>query len=326
MKLGDLVLTPEPATRTILFGRISGPYRFLEDPIGGDLHHSRGIAWFARVSRDELSYGARNSLGSLLTLTRPSYDAELLRVADAHATDEPPATTGAARGPSPRTRGCDPEGHDLQRRGGAAASGSWRLSNVPATADAPARLTCNGSSSRFPTSSAASCGRLMRRASCIVSMIRSFPGGQFAVPAGRKRNVQSQSCRGAPDSQIQPSHLVLDGQQRLTSLYQALFGVGQSRFFLDIGSLISGAEVNDAVRVSSAERAAALETLEAQANALMMPISACELGRSSIGETMSSDAPRRRSADHVRSALRTSQQAYVDPLVRYAFPVTVLPE
>ena len=48
---------------------------------------------------------------------------------------------------------------------------------------------------------------------------------------------------------------MLDGQQRLTSLYQALYGVAQSRFFLDIGALISGADVDEAVRVFSAARA-----------------------------------------------------------------------
>jgi hypothetical protein len=73
-----------------------------------------------------------------------------------------------------------------------------------------------------------------------------------------------------------------DGQQRLTSLYQAIYGVGSSRFFLDIGALMSGAGVNDAVRVFSADRSAALEALKAQARALMMPVSAAldsEAGR-----------------------------------------------
>jgi hypothetical protein len=78
MKTGDLVLTPEPATKTVLFGRVASPYVFLAEPIGEDIRHGRGVAWLARVTRDELSYGARNSLGSLLTLTRPSHEGELL--------------------------------------------------------------------------------------------------------------------------------------------------------------------------------------------------------------------------------------------------------
>ena len=53
-----------------------------------------------------------------------------------------------------------------------------------------------------------------------------------------------------------PSFLVLDGQQRLTSLYQAIYGVGDSRFFIDLGALLAGADVDQAVKVFSAERAA----------------------------------------------------------------------
>ena len=33
MQSGDLVVTPEPASRTLLLGRVSGPYRHLDDPI-----------------------------------------------------------------------------------------------------------------------------------------------------------------------------------------------------------------------------------------------------------------------------------------------------
>ncbi len=72
---GDVVLTPEPATRTILFARIAGDYAFLSEPIetATDHQHLRPVRWFARVSRDELSYGARNSLGSMMTLTQPGH-------------------------------------------------------------------------------------------------------------------------------------------------------------------------------------------------------------------------------------------------------------
>ena len=70
MQRGDLVVTPEPASRTLLLGRVSGPYWYLDDPIASTYSHAREVRWFARVSRDELSYGARNSLGSLLTFIR----------------------------------------------------------------------------------------------------------------------------------------------------------------------------------------------------------------------------------------------------------------
>src|SRR4029453_2456159 len=91
---------------------------------------------------------------------------------------------------------------------------------------------------------------------------------------------KARTAEGAPESPRQPSYLILDGQQRLTSLYQALFGVGQSRFFLDIGGLLSGAEVDESVRVLPAGLVGALSALETQANALMMPLSRVRNGDS----------------------------------------------
>jgi hypothetical protein len=122
---------------------------------------------------------------------------------------------------------------------------------------------------------------------------------------------------------MQPSYLILDGQQRLTSLYQALFAVGQYRFFLDVGSLLAGAEVDDSVRVMPADRADAFSTVEAQAAALMMPLARVRDEDSlrwidSVVRARGGDEQ-----DRVRSLLYAVQQTYIEPLRDYAFPVTV---
>ena len=324
MKPGDLVLTPEPASRTVLFGRVSGPYLYLASPIGGDLNHSRAITWFARVSRDELSYGARNTLGSLLTMTRPSYESELLRVADAHAAD-------AAPGPL------------LQQAGPQSAHEQFAQQvTIPDDVEVP-KPTVRG---EFQTSPRKLTHLLAQMESgqlalpdfqrsfvwapdatreLLVPMIRSFPAGALLFLQDGGSTFKPRAVEEAPALQAQPSMLVLDGQQRLTSLYQAVYGVGQSRFFLDVGALISGADANDAVRVFSAERAARLETLEAQAQALMMPISAIRDGgsgdwRDEVVEMRKDDEESR-----VRRLLRDVDKAFIEPLVQYTFPVTVLP-
>ena len=58
MKDGDLVVTPEPATRTILLGRVAGPYRYLEEPIARQRAYvsarSRGTLVRVRVQLDQL--------------------------------------------------------------------------------------------------------------------------------------------------------------------------------------------------------------------------------------------------------------------------------
>jgi hypothetical protein len=160
----------------------------------------------------------------------------------------------------------------------------------------------------------------------IVSMIRAFPAGALLFLQGGGATFKARAAEGAPPPQVQPSYLVLDGQQRLTSLYQALFGRGTSRFFLDIGALIAGAEINDAVRVFPADRSVAFAELSAQADALMMPLSAVRGG--GAGRWRDEVVDHRGDADPamVRGLLRDIETAFIDPLVQYAFPVTVLPD
>lgn len=321
---GDLIITPEPGTRTLLLGHVAGPYRYLQEPVGVEYRHARPVRWFARVSRDELSYGARNSLGSLLTLTRPGYATELLQLADAHTGDPPPAPI-------------------VPRAGRASQPAVAQRVSVPANAPVPKRAAI----SEFQTNP-----RLMLQLldelengqlalpdfqrsfvwapdatrELIVSIIRSFPAGALLFLQGGSSIFKARAVEEAPSLQIQPSYLVLDGQQRLTSLYQAISGVGQSRFFLDVGALIAGSEINDAVRVFSTDRATPLETRQGQAEALMMPLSAVRNGgaarwRDEVVRLRNEEDPER-----LRELLYGVEDAYIHPLVQYRFPVTTLPE
>ncbi|MEA2445771.1 MAG: hypothetical protein QOJ12_3063 [Thermoleophilales bacterium] len=324
MRIGDLIVAPEPASRTLMLGRVAGPYRYLDNPPAPSYNHAREVRWFARVSRDELSYGARNSLGSLLTLSRPGHQRELLRLAEAHAEDGSPE-------PLEQTRRASPEPEPV-----------LAPVAISATATVPKR-TALAEFQTFPR-------RLMQMLDqldsgeialpdfqrsfvwapdatreLIVSLIRGFPAGNLLFLQGGSARFKARSAEEAPASHAQPSYLILDGQQRLTSLYQALFGVGQSRFFLDIGALLSGAEVDESVRVFSAERSGALAAIDTQATALMMPLSRVRDGDSirwidSVVRARSDENP-----DHVRSLLYDAQQTYIEPLRDYAFPVTVLP-
>ena len=325
MKGGDLVVTPEPASRTLLLGRVSGPYRFMDEPLPGSYSHAREVRWLARVPRDELSYGARNSLGSLLTLSRPGHQGELLRLADAHALDPAPEPREQKR---PSVREPEPV---------------WASVTIPLTATVPERPAL----SEFPTFSRQLMAMLDQMHSgelalpdfqrtfvwapdatreLIVSMIRGFPAGNLLFLQGGSGQFKPRTAEGAPDSHLQPSHLILDGQQRLTSVYQALFGVGQSRFFLDLGGVLSGAEVDESVRVVSVERAQGLAAIEAQASALVLPIAEVRNGGSIRWIDKVVRARADEDPDRVRALLYEAQQAYVEPLTRYSFPVTVLPE
>ena len=327
MAFGDLVLTPEPATRTILFGRVAGEYEYLGTPIapGTDYQHLRPVEWFARVDRDELSFGARNSLGSMMTLTQPGHGGELLQLAEAHAED--PEPTVIQRSPARPT-----EPGPAVTRVTVPATASVSVPTAPDEFEThPRRLMkmlddLHSGQLALPDFQRSFVWSPDATRELIVSMMRTFPAGALLFLRGGGSAFQARPAEEAPALRADPLELVLDGQQRLTSLYQALFGVGASRFFLDIGALISGADVNDAVRVFSAERAAALESEEVQANALVMPLSAVR--GSGASDWRDEVIERRDDEDHrrVRSILKDVEQAFIKPLADYSFPVTVLPQ
>lgn len=324
MKAGDVILTPEPATRTLLLGRIAGGYSYLEQPLGDDNRHSRSVEWFGRASKDELSYGAKNAVGSLLTLTRPSYDAEMLRLAEKHAGDKPPAPLPQKRSSPPTQpqivqRVTIPDGLEVPKPGARTEFQTLPRKLMQLLAELQSgQLALPDFQRSFVWAPDAT-------RELLVSMIRSFPAGALLFLQGGGKEFKARAAEQAPELAMQPALLVLDGQQRLTSLYQAVFGLGQSRFFLDIGALISGADLNDAVRVFPADRAAPLEPLEAQADALMMPLANIRDGGPGRWRDDVLDLRNDEDTKHVRDLLRGVEETYIDPLVQYAFPVTVLP-
>lgn len=78
MKIGDTVVTYDSPTRNYLVGRVIGPavLQNHSDAESELFHIIRPVEWISEISRDSLSIHARNSLGSTLTVFRPSDDAE----------------------------------------------------------------------------------------------------------------------------------------------------------------------------------------------------------------------------------------------------------
>ena len=59
--------------------------------------------------------------------------------------------------------------------------------------------------------------------SLLANVSREFPiGAVMMLEAGGDARFQSKPIEGVPEQDVQPDKLLLDGQQRLTSLYQAL--------------------------------------------------------------------------------------------------------
>jgi uncharacterized protein with ParB-like and HNH nuclease domain len=81
----------------------------------------------------------------------------------------------------------------------------------------------------------------------IESISRAFPAGSLLFMPYRERTFRPRAVANAPDLTAPPAKLILDGQQRLTSLYQAFYGVGDSRYFIDLQTLLDTGDVEEAI-------------------------------------------------------------------------------
>ena len=83
----------------------------------------------------------------------------------------------------------------------------------------------------------------------IESICQNFPAGSLLrIKNSHGFFFAPREVMGAPELDgHKPSYLVLDGQQRLTSLYQAFYGTGSHRYFVHIQALIEGADLEDSV-------------------------------------------------------------------------------
>ena len=109
----------------------------------------------------------------------------------------------------------------------------------------------------------------------IESILQNFPAGSLL----RIKNKSGfffapREVAGAPALDgHSPSYLVLDGQQRLTSLYQTLYGTGNHRYFVNLRGLLDGDDLDDCVFYLRKRRAKRrFGTIEKQASDLIFPL------------------------------------------------------
>src|SRR5262245_32177117 len=115
----------------------------------------------------------------------------------------------------------------------------------------------------------------------IVSIANNYPAGSLLRVRDAKRVFAAREFEGAPPLDgAKHTFLVLDGQQRLTSLYQAFYGVGEHRYFLDVGKLIDGADFEEAIfhELATTKWAKAREQFALQAKELLLPLAVLKGG------------------------------------------------
>lgn len=109
----------------------------------------------------------------------------------------------------------------------------------------------------------------------IESIISNYPAGTLLrIKNGQQLLFQPRAIEGAPElNGTKPAYLILDGQQRLTSLYQAFYGQGEHRYYLNLADLEKGKDLEDCAFYMKAEDGEKeYGTIEQQAKTLVFPL------------------------------------------------------
>lgn len=159
----------------------------------------------------------------------------------------------------------------------------------------------------------------------VVSIASSYPAGNLLFMQGGGSIFEPREVEGAPSLALHPPYLVLDGQQRLTSLYRAFRGVGAHRFFLNVRELLDGFTLDDAVEVYTEGKAGKWSSLDAQIADLMFPLS--EVGKFAQWAIQVERAGGSHGGVELaaHTLLEKINDIYVKPIEYYEFPLTVLP-
>lgn len=167
----------------------------------------------------------------------------------------------------------------------------------------------------------------------IVSIASNFPAGSLLRIRNTRQLFAYREFQGAPAiNGAKTTYLVLDGQQRLTSLFQAFFGVGDHRYYLDLTKLIGGAEFEDAIFHLRAnhKRAVLLESFEAQCDELILPLGTLKGGSGGFAKWAKAVLKRTQATlseealDQLDKALDDISDRWIQTIDDYKFPVVTL--
>ncbi|HEY6550699.1 MAG TPA: DUF262 domain-containing protein [Solirubrobacterales bacterium] len=165
----------------------------------------------------------------------------------------------------------------------------------------------------------------------IESIARSFPAGSLLFMPWRPDAFSPRAIQGAPElGEITPDKLILDGQQRLSSLYQACYGVGDYRYFVDLNPLFENDDIEEAVFYRHKNRCGPYQSVEQQAERLVLPLGVLfgdggggfHDWRDAILEHRPAEDADQRAA--LLEALKRVYKEYVKPIEDYRFPVVTL--
>jgi hypothetical protein len=158
----------------------------------------------------------------------------------------------------------------------------------------------------------------------VVSVISSFPAGSLLLMQGGGDIFAPRAFEEAPALGGMPAYLVLDGQQRLTSLFQAFMGRGTHRYYVNLQEILDGHELDEAVEVYTVKRAKRWNDLDGQAHDLMLPLSRIRQFAWWRDEVLDLLEHSGRDVKKLKAQFNDLELAYVKPVDLYQFPVTTL--
>ena len=164
----------------------------------------------------------------------------------------------------------------------------------------------------------------------IVSIANNYPAGSILRVRDTSGLFACREFQGSPPlNGHRHTFLVLDGQQRLTSLYQAFYGVGEHRYYLDLAKMMAGAgEFEEAIFHLRATRrfAKALEDFETQCSEMMLPLSVLKGGAGGFLKWLLAATDTMPPAERTRriDALKEIHDRWVQTIDDYHFPVVTL--
>lgn len=163
----------------------------------------------------------------------------------------------------------------------------------------------------------------------IVSIANNYPAGSILRVRDAKRVFAAREFEGAePIGKVPHTFLVLDGQQRLTSLYQAFYGLGEHRYYIDLRKLMDNGDFEEAIfHVRSTTRwAKSLEDFEVQARDLTLPLSVLKGGAGGFSTWTKKVARRLDGSKRIEleDSLDVVEERWIRVMDDYHFPVVTL--
>ena len=183
--------------------------------------------------------------------------------------------------------------------------------------------------------------------SLLVSIVSKFPAGSIlSIRRSRSnselKNFAIRNFENAPKlHEKEAVNIILDGQQRLTSLHNALYGTGKHLFFIDVNKLRRGEEFEEAIfsLPRNQKNNKLLVDEKYQINELKLPISTfiieektyewIELASTTLAEidhNKDTIVDKSHLEKKFRSELREKINPIKDALLGYQFPILTLDE